>query len=193
LTFDSDGRTMEEEPARKVANMARLRRVMVVVGLVLLATAATAGAGVPAGSKHVVGPKQYFTGVLNGKAGNTTVPIVIKMACFGAVRPGQTGHPMSGQTVAIVQLFPPATTAGSLGYTGKDSEIGAFFIAPPPAAARARDSAGTPVFTHYGSPQPLPTSLVLPCYGTRTVWFTPIPVVPPSRSASIPVRFVGQP
>jgi hypothetical protein len=39
----------------------------------------------------------------------------------------------------------------------------------------------------------LPTSLTLPCSGTGTVWFSPIPVVPPSRSASVPVDFVGQP
>lgn len=49
------------------------------------------------------------------------------------------------------------------------------------------------MFTRYDRPQPLPTSLTLPCAGTGTVWFTPIPVVPPSRAATVPVRFVGQP
>ena len=61
-----------------------------------------------------MGPKQYFTGVINGKAGNTTTPITIKMACFGPVHPGETGHPMAGQTLAVHQLFPPgAVSAGS--------------------------------------------------------------------------------
>ena len=136
-----------------------------------------------------VGPKQYFTGVINGKPGNVTTPITIRMACFGPIRPGQTGHPMAGQTLAVHQLFPPAS--GSLGYTGNDAEIGVFFTVPPPAAARP--GASTPVFTRYDRPQPLPTSLTLPCAGTGTVYFTPIPVIPPSRSATVPVRYVGQP
>jgi hypothetical protein len=54
-------------------------------------------------------------------------------------------------------------------------------------------TATTPVFTRYDRPQPLSTSLTLPCAGTGTVFFTPIPVIPPSRSATVPVRFVGQP
>jgi hypothetical protein len=32
----------------------------------------------------------------------------------------------------------------------------------------------------------------LPCAGTGIVWFTPIPVVPPSRTATVPVRYVSQ-
>jgi hypothetical protein len=60
-------------------------------------------------------PKQYFTGVINGKDGNTTTPITIRMACAGPIRPGQTGHPVAGQTLAVHQLFPLAS--GSLSYT----------------------------------------------------------------------------
>lgn len=136
-----------------------------------------------------VRPKQYFTGVINGKPGNTTIPIPIKMACAEPVVPGETGHPLGGQTLAVHQLFPPVS--GSLGYTGNDSMIGVFFTAPPPAAAQP--GATTPVFTRYDRPKPLPTSLTLPCAGTGTVYFAPIPVVPPSRSATVPVRYVGQP
>ncbi len=151
---------------------------------VLVAVAQTAPA-----QAGPVGPKQYFTGVINGKPGNTTIPITIKMACAGHIHPGQTGHPLRGQTLAVHQLFPPAS--GSLGYTGNDAKIGVFFTAPPPAAAQI--STTTPVFTRYDRLKPLPTSLTLPCAGTGTVWFTPIPVVPPSRSATVPVRYVGQP
>jgi len=167
--------------------MRSLRRGAALLGLVILATAAGA---LPASAAGSVGPKQYFTGVINGHDGNTAIPITIRMACFGPVHPGQTGHPMGGQTLAVHQLFPPST-GGSLGYTGQDREIGAFFNAPPPTGART--GTGTPVFTRYDKAQPLPTSLTLPCGGTGTVWFTPIPVVPPSRSATVPVRFVGQP
>ena len=160
------------------------------LGMVGLAVAAVTAVGLPAGPAQAsrVGPKQYFTGVINGVDGNTTTPITIKMACTGPSHPGQTGHPQAGQTLAVHQLFPPAS--GSLGYTGKDARIEVFFHAPPPAPAQADASA--PVFTRYDQPQPLPTSLILPCAGTGTVWFAPIPVVPPSRSATAPVRYVNQ-
>jgi hypothetical protein len=152
-----------------------------------------AALGLPSAQAGTVGPKQYFTGVINGKDGNTTTPIAIMMACAGPIRTGQTGHPVAGQTLGVHQLFPPAATAGSLGRTGDDSQIGVFFGAPPPDTAGAGAAAGTVVFTRYDKPKPLPTSLTLPCAGTGTVWFTPIPVVPPSRSATVPVRFVSQP
>jgi hypothetical protein len=171
-----------------MTSMLSLRRSSAILGLTVAAVTAMGLQAAPA-QAIPVGPKQYFTGVINGKPGNTTTPITIKMACFGPIHPGQTGHPMGGQTLAVHQLFPPAP--GSLGYTGTDSKIGVFFTAPPPAAAQA--NATTPVFTRYDRPQPLPTSLTLPCAGTGTVWFTPIPVVPPSRAATVPVRYVGQP
>jgi hypothetical protein len=146
----------------------------------------------PAGAASNVGPKQYFTGVVNGHDGNTTVPIAIRMACFGPIKPGQTGHPMAGQTLAVHQLFPPTATAGTLGYTGNDAEIGVFFNAPPPVASGG-SVATTPIFRRYDVSKPLSTSLTLPCAGTGTVYFVPIPVIPPSRAATVPVSFVGQP
>jgi hypothetical protein len=168
--------------------MRNLWRSAALVGLTLV----TCGAAVLPAQAGPVGPKQYFTGVINGKDGNTIVPIVIRMACFGPIKPGETGHPMKGQTVAVHQLFPPSPT-GSLGYTGNDAHIGAFFNAPPPASAGARIATSTPIFTKYDRPQPLPTSITLPCGGTGTAYFVPIPVVPPSRAATVPVRYVGQP
>ena len=170
--------------------MRSLGRAVGVLGVAVLTWAALS---TPAGEAGVEGPKQFFTGVINGKDGNTTIPITIKMACFGPVRPGQTGHPMSGQTVAVHQLFPPSSTTASLGETGGDSTIGVFFAAPASAVSIGPAAGGTLVFTRYDKPKPLPTSLTLPCSGTGTVWFSPIPVVPPSRSASVPVDFVGQP
>jgi hypothetical protein len=159
--------------------------------LVLVALVSLAGA-LPAGAATRVRPKQYFTGVINGTNGNTANPITIQMACFGPLTPGETGHPMSGQTVAVHQLFPPSDV-GSIGRTGHDAKIEVFFNAVPPGRARARGAAGSVVFTRYDKTKTLPTSVTLPCAGTGTVWFTPIAVVPPSRSASVPVQFVGQP
>ncbi|HEY5357563.1 MAG TPA: hypothetical protein VIJ82_07710 [Streptosporangiaceae bacterium] len=102
-----------------MADVRNLRRSSGILRLTVLAFGAAA---LPA-QAGTVGPKQYFTGVINGEDGNTTIP----------------------------------------------------------------------VFTRYDQPQPLPTSLTLPCAGTGTVWFTPIPVVPPSQSATAPVRYVGRP
>jgi hypothetical protein len=151
----------------------------------------------PAGAAGKVGPNQFFTGVINGHNGNTTTPIVIMMACFGPVRPGQTGHPMAGQTLAVHELPPSSAGAGSIGFTGHDSEIGVFFgVVPPVTPTPVSSKPGgttTPIFTRYDVPQPLSTSLTLPCGGTSTVNFVPIPVIPPSHAASVPVVFVGQP
>ena len=166
-----------------MASLLSLRRSSGMLGLAALAVIAVGLQAAPAQAGSV-GPKQYFTGVINGKAGNTTTPITIKIACSAT---GTTGHPLAGQTLAVHQLFPPAS--GSLGYTGSDSEIGVFFAAPPGAHADATSR----IFTRYDSPRSLPTSVTLPCSGTGKVWFTPIPVVPPSRSAVAPVRYVSKP
>jgi hypothetical protein len=147
-----------------------------------------AGGAVRAGAGGPVGPHQYFAGVINGVDGNTVTPISIQMACFGPLRPGETGHPLGGQTLAVHQLYPPATIGNSLGQTGKDSMIGVFFGAPPPSAGGS-----TVTFTRYDQAKRLPTSLTLPCSGTGAVEFVPIPVVPPSRSESVPVQYVSQP
>ena len=169
--------------------MKSVRRVGAVLGLTILAGSLMV---LPAGASVRVGPNQFFTGVINGHLGNTTTPIPIRMACFGPVRPGETGHPMGGQTLAVHELFPPTATAGSLGFTGSDHEIGVFFNVVPPVTAR-RSVTETPIFKRYDVSKPLPTSLTLPCGGSGTAYFTPIPVIPPSRTASVPVEFVGQP
>jgi hypothetical protein len=163
----------------------RMAIVLSVPMVALTAAAQTAGA-----ATHRVGPQQYFTGVVNGTDGNTETPIPIHMACFGPLRPGQTGHPSGGQALAVHQLFPP-TSADTVGTTGNDSTIDVFFGPPPPAALPG--TAKTIRFSRYDVTKRLPTSLTLPCGGTGTVWFVPIPVVPPSQSAAVPVAFESQP
>jgi hypothetical protein len=148
-----------------------------------------------AGAAHKVGPGQYFTGVINGTDGNTVIPIAIQMACFGPLTPGETGHPIGGQTLAVHQLFPPTITS-TLGKTGNDSTIDVFFDAPPPATLQGvgtHAAAKTIRLVHYDRSKLLPTSLTLPCGGAGTVWFVPIPVVPPSQAAAVPVEFESQP
>jgi hypothetical protein len=158
----------------------------------LLATAAVlivGSAAVPAVAQPPFGgpilPNQVFGGLVNGSTGNPT-PATIRMGCFGPVRPGQTGHPLAGQTVGV---FMPEAIMGTFGFTGSAADsIEAFFGPPPPAPA----SSGV-VFHSYGVTMAIPTSLVLPCYGDGQVTFVPMPQSPTSRAAVVPVRFVGQP
>ena len=147
----------------------------------------------PAGAASRIGPGQYFTGTINGAAGNTVSPIPLQMGCFGPETPGETGHPLSGQTLSVHQMFPPVAT-GSLGRTGDDSTIDVFFGAPPPVSAGAKATKSKAVsFKRYDKVRDIPTSLMLPCSGTGTVWFVPVPVVPPSQAQAVPVQFEPQP
>ena len=169
-----------------------VRRILVGVSIFVAATSlvvVSAGAAVPPQGK--VGPHQVFGGLVNGKNG-VPAPAVIRMACFGPVRPGQTGHPMAGQTV---EVFRPEAIVGHFGNTGAHAtSIVAFFGPPPPTSAPPTPSASTVTFYRYGVVKPIPTALVLPCGGTGTVSFVPLPQSPPtSRDATVRVSYVGQP
>ena len=67
-----------------------------------------------------------------------------------------------------------------------------FFNVPPPVTPGGSVTT-TPIFKRYDVSKPLSNVAHPPLGGTGTVYFTPIPVVPPSRSATVPVEFVGQP
>jgi hypothetical protein len=131
-----------------------------------------------------VRPHQHFIGLINGRTGRSH-RVVIQMACFGAIRPGETGHPMSHQTITVLKV---AARHAHAGYTGTGTFIGAFFGAPPPAPS----SASYVAFHRYLT-RKLPTSLELPCAGNGTVTFVALPLNFHSRSFEVPVTFEGQP
>jgi hypothetical protein len=136
-----------------------------------------------------VGPNQYFSASVNGQLGIGS-PATIQMACFGPLRPGQTGHPMAGQSV---EVFRPEVIVMHEGFTGPNGHnISAFFNGPPPSPVTA---AGDVTFTRYAVSKKIPTSLVLPCAGTGSVYFVPFPKTPigPAADAVVPVTYVGQP
>ena len=141
-----------------------MKRLLVGFNVVVAATGlvvAGAGAAVPPQGK--VGPNQYFGALVNGK-NDVGRPVTIRMACFGAVRPGQKGHPMGGQTVEVFR--PEVIVVHHSGYTGKNAtSIVAFFGTPPPTAVPPAPAASTVTFTHYGIKKAIPTSLLLPCSG----------------------------
>lgn len=165
---------------------ARIHRPTVILSAVCAIAATTLGGLQALAASTPVRPHQHFVGLINGSTGRPA-PATIRMSCFGPIVPGQTGHPMAGQTVAVKRV-PPSAQAG---LTGDDARsIGAFFGAPPPGAAASSSSFVD--FTTYGQ-KPIPTSLTLPCGGTGQVTFVPLPLQPTSRSYSVPVSFVGQP
>ncbi len=161
------------------------RRTLVGTSLVVVA-ASLITPGVSSATTHTkVRPHQYFAGSVNGSLGTPT-PAVIKVVCPGPATPGQTGHPLSGQTVEVGLT---ASAIGNPGYTGdRATSIAAFFGAPPPSTA----GPGQVTFTRYRVSKAIPTSLNLPCGGTGVVTFVPFPQSPPtSRSASVAVEFAN--
>jgi hypothetical protein len=128
-----------------------------------------------------IGPNQTFIGEVNDQATKAT----IRMACVGPVRLGQTGHPLAGQTVKVLPVSGP--TPVDPGYTGSAAHhVDVFFGVSSSAVAPV-------VLTSWAVPANIPTTLVLPCYGTGTVTFAPYPTSPTARSATVEVAFVGQP
>ncbi len=173
--------------------MRLMRHLVAVMVGVVVAGAATVGDTAAAPPTIRVGPDQYFAGLVNNNTGQYQ-PAVIRMACFGPIVPGEKGHPMAGQTLEVRYLGHSTTpSAADIGFTGPyGSEIGAFFGPPPPTPMAAAPS-GPVIFRHYGVHQALPTSVLLPCFGSGVVPFIPIPVMGGSHEAVVPVRYVGQP
>lgn len=150
------------------------------------ATAVAATTTTPAWADPIIdpapiGPNQYFYGEVNDQAGHAT----IQMGCFGPIHPGQTGHPLAGQTVKVLPVPPPTTS--DLGFTGSAAHaIDVRF--PTPTAAN------TPVILRdYAVSAAIPVSLTLPCYGTGKVALVPNPTSPTTQTATVMVSFIGQP
>ena len=168
------------------------RRQLIGTLIVVAATAvavASAGAAVPPQGK--IGPHQQFGGLVNHQSG-VTHPVTIRMACFGAVRPGEKGHPMGGQTV---EVFRSEVIVGDFGNTGsRANRIVAFFGPPLRHRAATTPTGSTVTFTRYGVNKYIPTALKLPCSGMGVVTFVPRPTTPIDTSyVTVSVRYVGQP
>ena len=88
---------------------ARAALALVAALVAAASVTATSSAFFPVPQGPVI-PNVMFGALVNGASSNA----VVRMGCFGAVRPGQTGHPMSGQTV---EVFRPEALLVS-GFTG---------------------------------------------------------------------------
>jgi hypothetical protein len=149
--------------------------VVLVTAVVSLAFGAVAGAQ-PA--SVTIAPHQTFIGLVNGQQANASVDVV----CPGPLRLGQMGHPAGGQTVEVSSPAPSTALAGATGSRGRS--ITAQFVTPSAAAT------STVTFTAYGT-QPIPTTGMLPCNGSGTVVFSPLPTGHGARSARVSVRYIS--
>jgi len=149
----------------------RLRALIALVPLTFAVLAATPATAVPS---FPVLPNQYFDGVVNGK----TAAAIVRTICPG---PSTTqGHPVSGQTLSVTLLASGSTT--STGFTGSLGNS----IAAVPVTNVANDPV---VFTEYFHSSALPTSWTVPCSGTGTIAFTPLPGSPTARTDFVSVRY----
>jgi hypothetical protein len=147
--------------------------------------AASHGAGIPV---QLIGPNQYFSGYINGSPPGQAI---VRTDCFGAVQPGQTGHPLPNQTVEV-QLASPAGSIADLGYTGNVSSTASeSIVATLGPSAAASSVIGT--FTAYGVIEEIPTTVTVPCGGPGVATFSPSPASPGSFPATLNVTFQGQP
>jgi hypothetical protein len=130
-----------------------------------------------------IGRHQAFVGRVNGAFHHAT----IAMACFGPVYPGETAHPMAGQTLEV--LSPPPPTAVGPIHPGNSGSSATRIVAVLRGA--------TPVilarFTNYFQTKTIPTSAELPCAGAGVVRFVPKPTSSSAKPAWVTVFFAGQP
>jgi hypothetical protein len=167
----------------------RARVAVAASSIVLVAALAGALSVDPAGARGPrIGPKQSFDGHVNGRSGSKG-PVALFVDCKAPVFPGQTGHPVAGQTVGV---SPAVATGDDSGLTGDSgTTIEAFFGPPPPGARPAGKS--TVSFRRYGVAKPIPSAILLPCSGTGQVTFMAFPRTPPSsRPAIVSVVYVAQ-
>lgn len=134
-------------------------------------------AGAPVASADAivaVGPHQFYVGDVNG----ATADAVIKVGCFG---PSSTGHPLSGQTVAVHLTPPDSTKTG--GYTGESADhIFVEFESAPISSAPLS-------LTAYDVKAAIPTDLNLPCGGPGKVVFVPAPTSSTARWFTVTVTY----
>ena len=123
-----------------------------------------------------IGPHQYFTGQVNGASVNA----VIQVGCFGPVVPGETGHPIAGQSVDVLPAA--ASTTADVGYTGESADHVLVGFGTPASTAVV-------LLKDYAVKAAIPTTLDLPCSGTGKVTFVPAPTSSTARTATVTVTY----
>jgi hypothetical protein len=163
--------------------MSIVRRVAVPL-VALFAAVTLAGTANAVIDPAPIGPNNFFTGDVNGLSQNAT----IKTDCIGPIRPGQQGHPVGNQFVAVI----PGVSSGadvSVGFTGSvGNEVTAFLAAPSSTSPVTTGLIGT--MHEWVVHLAIPTSLVVPCDGSADVVFVPGPPSSTAKSAIVHVTLV---
>jgi hypothetical protein len=153
-----------------------LRRYLLPVAAV---GAALAFASPAAASGGPISPNQLFTGFVNGQPGEVRIEVI----CDGPDDVVPFGHPVAGQTLEARQFVagnPPAPSPisnfGFTGSVGKALEV----RVNGKAAALLRE---------YDAAAEIPTNILVPCFGSSTVTFTPTPTSRTAATATVRVTF----
>jgi hypothetical protein len=159
----------------------RLRALFPALAALALAAVAAPAASADAIQDPIpIGPNTFFTATVNGASSQA----VVKVVCPGPASPGQVGHPVSGQQVEAQAVVPP--TWSVTGYTGSAANSIVASFSPP-----STSYSGAIVLTSFFAPAKIPVTLLLPCYGSGSVTFTPRPTSSTARSYSVSVVFVN--
>jgi hypothetical protein len=155
--------------------------------LLAIAPAATAAASpVPV----PVGPNQFFSGLVNGSNG-TTGPAPIQTSCIGPITPGETGHPLAGQTVEVMLASPAGSNIEGFTGSAAKSIIADLIWSPTPTGPTFVEQVAT--FTSYYVIESIPVTITVPCGGGGVMSFMPNPGSPTARPATVQVVFISQP
>jgi hypothetical protein len=160
------------------AMFSRSLLIAAAAGLALAAVPAVSAVASRAQDPLPIGPKQYFTGLVNNHPpGAATINVV----CPGPE--GKTGHPEQNQPVEVVPTKP--TSTNDVGYTGSKGRAITATLGPSTAVINIAK------FSGYYAPANIPTKILLPCSGTGTIRFTPSPTSKTARAATLTVTFVN--
>lgn len=138
----------------------------------------TAFATGPIQDPIAIGPNMPFVGLVNGVSSDA----VITLACLGPITPGETGHPMAGQTVEVETVLPVTSVDGNTGSAGKSIDV---YLGADTAA-----NINPPiVFTSFFVKEPIPTTDVFPCSGSGVASFVPLPTSATARDYTMSIAF----
>jgi hypothetical protein len=151
----------------------------VLASLAVVAATGTAAWAGPVQDPVAVQPDTLFAGLVNG----TSSPAAIRVACGGPVTAGETTHPLAGQTVEADTEVP--TSTAPLGYTGSAGTAIEVSLTPATTAG-----ANAPIkLGFFFAPVAIPTTWNVPCSGTGTLSFVPLPTSPTARTLNLTVTF----
>ncbi len=119
-----------------------------------------------------IGPNEHFQGLVNGSDQHPVVHTV----CPGPAAAGRVGHVAGGQTLSVVRV------ASGGGDTGVFSSIRTWVDPSVPASPGAPPSL---TFTAYGTDQPIPADLTVPCDGPGRMVFSSCPYLAPCAAGFV--------